>query len=88
MVTDSGVHFIVAGWGHSLAWALETQNREFAWGDKKKKKKDQVDPRTEKKRKDIGQVASGRNFPGWGLDIGPVQVTFPRNAPGQVVGWH
>ncbi len=45
----SRVNFIAAGWGHSLAWALETQKREFAKGERKKKE-DQVGPLKKKKK--------------------------------------
>ncbi len=73
----SRVHFIVAGWGHSLVWALETQIRDFAWTKSVPKRKE-GNEEIVAKRLQVETPLDGA----WTL--APVQVTFPWNAPGQV----
>ncbi len=57
-----------------------------------KKKKDQVGTLKEKEKKGKEKIMA--KWPrvetplDWAWTLAPVQFTFPRNAPGQVVGWH
>ncbi len=71
------VHFIVAGWGHSLVWALETQIRDFAWTKSVAKKE-------ERKEEIVAKWPQVETPLVGAWTLAPVQVTFPRNAPGQV----